>query len=283
MTTTLLDLSKQRDLTLMSQLAGAILTEADALQIPIFMAGAMARDLILTFGYGINTGRATTDVDWAMQVESWEQFVALKDALIDTGSFSAHTKGHQLKYGQNLSVDLVPFGGIQNDQGLITWPPDNHTVMSVLGFHEAYQNTITVRLPGNVDIRVVSLASLALLKILAWDERHLIFPKKDAHDFALIARHYTDAGNQDRLYEEFSHLVDAPDFEYELAGARMLGYDIGMTFDGKARTIAANILQRETEAQGRLAFISAMPMEAEEALLLVMHVVKGLNDSIAPR
>jgi hypothetical protein len=64
------------------QLAGAILAEAeaDALQIPISMAGAMARDLILTFRYGINTGRATTDIDWAMQVESWEQFVALKDA-----------------------------------------------------------------------------------------------------------------------------------------------------------------------------------------------------------
>ena len=84
MTTTLLDLSKQPDLALMGQLAGAILVEADALQIPIFMAGAMARDLILTYGYGINTGRATTDVDWAMQVESWEQFAAVKNALINT-------------------------------------------------------------------------------------------------------------------------------------------------------------------------------------------------------
>ncbi|CAN5314279.1 hypothetical protein BH11PSE11_BH11PSE11_34690 [soil metagenome] len=283
MTTTLLDLSKQTELKLMGQLAGAILAEAEALQIPVFMAGAMARDLILTFGYGINTGRATTDVDWAMQVESWEQFDALKQALIDTGRFTAHTKGHQLKYGRNLSVDLVPFGGIENDQGLITWPPDNHTVMSVLGFDEAYHNTITVRLPGKVDIRVVSLASLALLKILVWDERHLIFPKKDAHDFALIARHYADAGNQDRLFDEFSDLVDAPDFNYELASARMLGYDIGLTFGGQSRTLAANILKRETEAQGKLAFISAMPIAAEEALLLVEHVVKGLNDSMVAR
>jgi predicted nucleotidyltransferase len=280
MTTISLDLSTLPELAFMGQLASEILAQADALHIPIFMAGAMARDLILTSGYGINTGRATTDVDWAMLVESWEQFEALKAALIATGRFFAQRKTHQIRYGQTLLIDLMPFGGIENEQGLITWPPGNHTVMNVLGFRDAYQNTLTARLPGTVDIQVVSLPALALLKILAWDDRHLIFPTKDAHDFALIARHYINAGNQDRLYSDFSDWLNAPDFDYELASARMLGIDMGMAFRGPARTAACNILKRETDVQGPLAFIAAMPMAAERALLLVEYVVKGLVESL---
>ena len=63
MTNTLLDLSKHTDLRLVGQMAGEILAEANKLGVPVFMAGAMARDLILAYGYGINTGRKTEDVD----------------------------------------------------------------------------------------------------------------------------------------------------------------------------------------------------------------------------
>jgi hypothetical protein len=44
MTNTLLDLSKQPDLRFIGQLAGEIAMEAGKLDIPVFIAGAMARD-----------------------------------------------------------------------------------------------------------------------------------------------------------------------------------------------------------------------------------------------
>ncbi len=38
--------------------------------------------------------------------------------------------------------------------------------------------------------------------------------------------HYLDAGNLQRLYTEASHLLDALDFDYEEAGAWLLGHDM---------------------------------------------------------
>jgi predicted nucleotidyltransferase len=276
MTNTLLDLSEHTDLRLVGQMAGEILAEANKLGVPVFMAGAMARDLILAYGYGINTGRKTEDVDWAMSVENWDQFEALKTALVASARFSINKHAHRLRYRQSVPVDLMPFGGIEDDQGVISWPPDHHTVMTVLGFKDAYQNSITIRLPGDVDIQVVSLPGLALLKLLAWNERHLEFPMKDAHDFALIARHYIDAGNQERLYDEFAILHEDPEFDYELASARMLGHDIGRVFGEVPRMAAVDILMRETDVGGHLSLVTAMPMADDRALAILNNLRKSL-------
>ncbi len=279
MTNISLDLSNKPDLALVSQLSGIVVAEANALGIPVFMAGAMARDLILLYGHDISTGRRTEDVDWAMMVNTWDEFEALKARLVSTGAFSTQQPAHRLKYGDNLVIDLIPFGGIADENGVISWPPEHHTVMTVLGFDEAYKNSIKARLPGAVEVNVISLPALALLKLFAWNERHVLAPRKDAHDFALIARHYVDAGNQDRLYEEFSHLLDDADFEYETAGARMLGWDIARICGDASREAAIGILTRESDVDGQLTFVAAMPDGAGRALRLVENVKRGLIES----
>lgn len=276
MTSISLDLSNKPDLALVAQLSGVALGEANALGIPVFMAGAMARDLILFYGYGIHTGRRTEDIDWAMMVNTWDEFEALKARLISTGAFWGQQPAHRLKYGNSLVIDLIPFGGIADEKGSISWPPEHHTVMTVLGFDEAYKSSLKARLPGGVDISVISLPALALLKLFAWNERHVDAPRKDAHDFTLIARHYIDAGNRDRLYGEFSHLLDETDFDYETAAARMLGRDIAHICCDASREAAIGILTRESDVDGQLTLVSAMPGEAGRALRLVENVKQGL-------
>ena len=272
----LLNLSNQSDLDFIGQLAGDLLAAANVLHIPIFMAGAMARDLILFHGYGINTGRKTGDVDWAIMVKNWAQFDVLKARLIASKKFAASKHPHRLKYGTSLFVDLIPFGGIANAAGIIFWPPEHATQMTVLGFDEAYRNSVAVRLPANVDIQVTSLPSLALLKLFAWNERHLTSPRKDAHDFALIAQHYIDAGNRERLHSEFSFLLGDVDFDYESASAWMLGHDIAQTFSDLSIRRATEILVSEVNTQGQLILASAMPLAAKEAILLLENVKSGL-------
>ncbi len=48
------------------------------LELPWFVAGAMARDILLSSVFGLDAGRATRDVDLAVAVDSWQQFSELK-------------------------------------------------------------------------------------------------------------------------------------------------------------------------------------------------------------
>ena len=55
-----------------------VLRVADSLGIPFFIIGAVARDLILMNGHNIPTIRATLDIDFGVQVPSWDQYLKLK-------------------------------------------------------------------------------------------------------------------------------------------------------------------------------------------------------------
>lgn len=71
---------------------------AEKQNIPFFIIGATARDLILQYGYGIHTGRATYDLDIAIYVPDWSAFQHLVDALLNTGKFKPD-KARQRLYG----------------------------------------------------------------------------------------------------------------------------------------------------------------------------------------
>lgn len=51
---------------------------ARELNLAYFLAGAMARDIVLTNVFGIDTGLATRDVDFGVAVGNWEQFICSK-------------------------------------------------------------------------------------------------------------------------------------------------------------------------------------------------------------
>src|SRR6185295_5180343 len=66
-------------------------TLARAMKLNYFLCGAMARDILLKHVHGIETGRATSDVDFAVAVKDWEQFEEIKTRLTETGKFEAAT------------------------------------------------------------------------------------------------------------------------------------------------------------------------------------------------
>ena len=85
--------------------------------------------------------------------------------------------------------------------------------MTVVGYREALASAIEVKLPENERVLVVSLPMLAVLKMVAWSERHASAPRKDAADLLLILKNYLDAGNQKRLYEEAAQLLEDSNFD----------------------------------------------------------------------
>jgi len=133
----LLDLSGKIDQGIVSVLQ-AVSDTASLLQILFFVVGATARDVILGHGYGIDTGRATVDIDIAVQVSSWMEFESLSEALTTTGRFSRTRAMQRLSFEDHWPVDIVPFGAIESPGDSIGWPPDHEVTMSVAGFEECY-------------------------------------------------------------------------------------------------------------------------------------------------
>jgi predicted nucleotidyltransferase len=250
--------------------------------IPFFVVGAFARDIIMEMAHGIAIKRATEDIDCGIQVKSWEQFEQLKESLINTKKFRPDKNQQQrIKYRDLVEVDIVPFGTIEKE-GAITWP-DEQTVMITLGFDEAYKDTILVRLAEDIEIRVCSLAGLALMKLIAWNDRRNRY-RKDAEDLGFIMPNYLDAGNSDRILGEDAEHGDllTADFDYYLAGARLLGRDVGRLLTDRSYVPIMRILDDQTGERNQYPLVEAMLSnfhgEFQKSLSMLESLKQGILD-----
>jgi predicted nucleotidyltransferase len=210
----------------------AIDTAAKTLNIPYLVVGAMARDLVLVYGFEARIERGTRDIDFGIQVDSWDDFQNLKEALIAQGFTT--TREEQRLVGPedwDLSLDtldLIPFGGIQDEAANISWPPQGNRVMNVLGFDEALQNATSVIISRDpmLEIPVASPQGMALLKLVAWTDRDADKKARDAIDFHYLMTSYSKIDKIDGLtYTE--GMMERYDYDGDLASAYLLGKHTG--------------------------------------------------------
>ncbi|MFM0667978.1 nucleotidyl transferase AbiEii/AbiGii toxin family protein [Paraburkholderia sediminicola] len=255
--TSLLDLRGDQSLpALVVELLRHVAETANALNVDWFVGGATARDIVLTHVHGIQTTRATADVDIGVDVASWSGHAALKAALVAGGSFEQRGEAHRLYYrspsnGELMWLDIVPFGGVEEGQGKtapseIAWPPDQAIRMNVAGFAEALTDAVAVRLAPDLVVPVASLPSQAMLKIIAWHDRHTV-DRKDALDLLFLLGNYAAAGNHARLYEEHYELVEQYGHQLEFAGAALLGRDAAKIASVPTRAVIEQVLAFEQD------------------------------------
>jgi predicted nucleotidyltransferase len=258
------DLSEKIDAFLV-EILEAVTRIADSIDVPFFVVGATARDIVLMHAYGIRSLRATKDIDLAVQVSNWDQYNILREALKETGQFTDCREPQRLLFKETWHVDVIPFGNIEKPGHSIFWPPDQEVEMDTLGFEEAYRCSLMVKLKSDpiFEARFASLAGLAVMKIISWDEKYPL-RKKDALDLSLIAQYYLDAGNRNRLFDKESDLVEIDDFDYVLASARLLGRDIAAMSGQETREAILEILNRETREKERYRLTEDM-MEPDRA------------------
>src|SRR5258708_2900975 len=121
-------LSKPLD-PLIIRVLRAIDVVARALNGNYFVAGATARDIVLTNVFGLKPGRATMDIDFGIAVASWEEFQLFKRELTAIKRFVPMRKVDQrLIYkdpdtDSEVPVDLIPFGGVTSASATVAWPP----------------------------------------------------------------------------------------------------------------------------------------------------------------
>lgn len=212
------------------------------LNIPYMVVGATARDLILHHVYDARIVRATTDIDFGIQVTDWNAFKELKNELLKNG-FNLTSSEQKFKSPENTMIDIIPFGKIEDNNSSIKWPPKGVIEMNMLGFQEAYEHAIQVVIQENplIKIPVVSLNGIVLLKIIAWSDRDVSLRTRDAKDLAYIFENYENALNiRNRIYEEID--MEKYDWDISLASAHLLGFDSATIAKNKTKNKIIQIL-----------------------------------------
>lgn len=204
--------------------------------IEFYIIGATARDIILSNLHDLVPERKTVDLDIAIAISGWSQFGIIEEKLSKTERFKKNKDQKQrFIYKDIYNVDIVPFGDVAKDDGNIYWPPDETVAMSVWGFPEMADATITTEIDYEFTIKIASLPGLFLLKITAWKDRHLS-GSKDAYDMALLLSNYLYI-NTERAVEEHYDLYEEGEFDQIIAGARLMARDIKLLTQGNERTL----------------------------------------------
>jgi len=269
---------------LLLEILQVIQQAASSRGILFFVVGATARDIVLNHCHAIWSGRATRDLDIGVDVAGWDEFRELSEALIATGRFAATKEPYRLSF-KSFPVDIVPYGGVSPDKQSISWPPDHQVIMNIMGFQEAYDYGVTVRLSDEpiLDVKVPTISGMALMKIISWNDR---YPErtKDAEDLLFLMGHYAEAGNEDRLYENEVELLQAEEFDPVPAGIRLLGRDMASMATTATRETVKAILEAETGEQQRYRLVQDMAQASrlrdrfDEMLSKVKKLTEGFTE-----
>lgn len=253
---------------------------AEGRGIQILLVGAFARDIFFQGVAGVRTPRKTKDVDFAVMVKSWDEFEMLRQDLLESGMFSlSETVLHKVFYQGNYEVDLVPFGDLVDQDGVLRcWPGDFGQAMNMCGFMEAFKASV-IKDFGGVSVRTLTVESFVVLKIISWNDRKSRI--KDAEDIAfMIKEHASIPERSGMLWDpENLDLVERID-RYELQTARLLGRCIGrMELELNTKSLVVGILERETGENGQdLVLGMKSVLNFSEARALLGMLLDGIRD-----
>lgn len=248
-----------------------------------YIIGATARDLLLYNVYGYQSDRKTYDLDIAIGISDWEQFDTIVDLLPKEADFSKDKSQLQrFLYKGHFKLDIVPFGRIANERGVIYWQSAGERRMSVIGFQQMAQFALTVQIDNELPIKVASLPGAFILKLIAWKDRHLE-NNKDAYDMALLIENYFEIHIERIAIEHFDILED-DDFDEFIAGGKLMMRDVKamLVGDQQALDYLKDIITEEVEKQENSPLINKIletlrQLKYEQVLRLLQEMQKELN------
>lgn len=219
----------------------------DEIDAPLYIVGATARDILLKVLGMQYAPRQTMDLDVAVLLEQWSEYDALSEILVNHGFKKAAEKQKFLYPIPGSStiyeVDVVPFGAIaRNEQ--VAWPPEGDPVMSVRCFSDVMAHALQINIDGHLSFRIASMSGQWLIKLDAWNDRHLK-TRKDAADmqYFLENAYITLALNADGIPDEIS--LDAETFDITVAGAEWLASEMKEILSNEHRSLYSSLIRDE--------------------------------------
>ena len=243
----------------MERIVSVVFGTAEQLGIRLMLVGAAARDFWLKqFDVRANV-RTTHDVDLACLVSEWSEYDRLISTLSGKGGLLPDPRGirHRLWLADEISVDIVPFGGIEDEHGEFAWPPEFDRTLNVLGFTAAFDDAMQAVI-GEATLRVIRPYWLAFLKMNAYTDNQE--RTKDLKDIYFLADNYIDLIDADSLLyapdAPDADILSADDFDVRTGGARLIARHCRRSCLAAAAALQNNV--RMFNAKGSMTDIFAI-------------------------
>jgi predicted nucleotidyltransferase len=194
--------------------------------IDFYLVGAVARNVWMTGINNIAPRRTTGDIDFAVLINDNGVYEALKTYLIITEGFQPY-KGNEyvLIWKENLEVDLLPFGAIDDGDTKFTSNGLGLTSISLQGFTEIYNDGLpTLDLEGKHQFKFCTLPGIVLLKLIAWDDRPES-RRDDIKDISDILNHFFEM-NDNEIFENHHDLFEKEEASLKHIAARVMGREM---------------------------------------------------------
>ena len=263
-----------------------IAAAANAVGADWLVVGATARDMIYHAAFGLPIKRATADIDFAINIDTWDTFKVITTSLVKDHGFSRTKSEHRFDLPDSkLWIDIIPFGAIADKNGKYRWPNEPEKEISILGFQEALDTAIVCQVSDDpvIVLKVAHPAVLILLKIISWrDRKH--YKRTDAQDVAYAMRYYVDLdSNEMRVYEDPS--LYEGDLDMGTIGGRLAGRDLSSLAPGSALDYVRHFIQMEIDRGDESEFLADM-MQGSTRLFaddgqyadLLINLVTGMNE-----
>ena len=252
--------------------------------ISFFVIGATARDIIMEL-HDAQSGRLTYDLDIAITVDDWEQWLNVEQELVKLENFTKDKDQKQrFIYKGKFQLDIVPFGEIMKKDHKIFWPPNEEIAMSVLGFTAADEAALSVRIDDETEIKIATLSGIFILKIIAWKDRHQR-NNKDADDIGFILENYLSIHEERAATHYYDPVYSQEPFKNTTGGAVLLGKDSKELLEKHTETVDSilKILNEEIDKKEESKLINQIiethkSLNYDEVLQCIQNIVNGLNE-----
>jgi predicted nucleotidyltransferase len=178
--------------------------------------------------------RRTNDLDLSVSM-SISEFPAGLESL---PGWSRHPfKEQEFMSPRGVRVDVVPAGSEHIAKGYLDWPSGFR--MTLLGMRLVFEHAEPLPVTDVPGLELAPLAVLALLKMVAWQDRPAD-RQRDLDDLAHVIDEYVEPGDEE-FYSEF---IEQLRVEFDLRSSFLLGLHIGRLVNADELAVAERFLAR---------------------------------------